>query len=204
MRAVIALAADVCTVAGSVIYVRATLKNTAHPELVSWGAWALLLAESTSAEVDGHSIPAAVYTWICAVACAAVFGLGLRRGTWAVTRLDICSIAAVLAGLVLLEVVHNPGATVAVNVLADVAAYLPTMRHAWQEPSREPWRAYLLFAAGAGFTLAISEVSWTGLAYPLYLFIADLVVVAFIFIRSSGDDAHVMDADPECEDAGAR
>lgn len=176
-------AGDVLTLVASVLYVVATLRDTARPEIVSWASWAALLTESTVAAFITGQYPSALYTGLCASACAVVTVLSLRRGTWAVSALDVASMAAVAAGLVLLLVVRSPGAVVLVSVAADFAAYLPTMRHAWDKPGEEPALTYLLFAVGAALTLAAETWTVTGIAYPLYLAAADTLVTVFIVGR---------------------
>jgi hypothetical protein len=175
--------ADLLTVIASVLYVRATVLDTAQPEIVSWAAWAALLAESTAAEITAWNPATALYTGICALACITVTVLSLRRGSWVPSRLDWFSMGAVGAGLILLLVVRSPVATVLVTVTADFAAYLPTMRHAWREPDQEPALVYALFGAGAGLTLYAASRTIVGAAYPFYLTAADTLVVAFIVIR---------------------
>jgi hypothetical protein len=174
---------DMLTVVASVLYVVATVRDTAVPQIVSWAAWGALLAESTIAEVDGWQLPTALYTGICGGACVVVTVLSLRRGTWVPTLLDKFSLAAVAAGLVLLLVVKSPAAVVLVTSAADLAAYLPTMKHAWQAPDDEPALPYLLFALGAGLTLYTADPTMVGVVYPFYLTAADTLVVAFIVLR---------------------
>lgn len=173
-------AGDLLTLVASVMYVVCTLRGTARPEVVSWGAWAALLAEVTFASFVTGQYPSALYTGICAAACGTVTVLSLRRGDWTVTWLDVLSLTAVTAGLVLLMVVRSPAATVIVAAAADLAAYLPTIRHAWDEPREEPWFVYLLFGAGATLTLAAAEITVTGVLYPLYLAVADFFVAVII------------------------
>lgn len=177
------LAGDFLTLVASVLYVVATVRDTARPEIVSWASWAALLTESTVAAFITGQYPSALYTGLCAAACAVVTVLSLRRGTWAVSALDVASMAAVAAGLVLLLVVRSPGAVVLVSVTADLAAYLPTMRHAWREPGEEPALTYLLFAMGAALTLAAESLVLTGIVYPLYLAVADSLMVVIIMGR---------------------
>jgi hypothetical protein len=183
MNVPVVAAGDLLTVIASVMYVVFTVRDTVRPEIVSWAAWAALLAESTVAEVSAWQLPAALYTGICAAACTVVTVLSLRRGTWVPSLLDWFSLGAVAAGCLLLVVVRSDQAVVVVTVLADLAAYLPTMKHAWTDPFEEPWQVYLLFGAGAAFTLYTADLSMVGAAYPFYLTAADLLVVAFIVFR---------------------
>lgn len=191
MNVPVVVSGDVLTVIASVLYVVFTVRDTARPEIVSWAAWAALLTESTVAEVGGWQLPSALYTGICAVACTVITVLSLRRGTWVPTLLDKFSLAAVAAGLVLLLAVRSDRAVVAVTVVADFAAYLPTMKHAWDEPYEEPWLVYLLFGAGAALTLYAADPTVVGAAYPFYLTTADLLVVVFIVFRRRQDRAEL-------------
>lgn len=183
MRPAEVIAGDLLTLVASVLYVVATLRGSARPEIVSWGSWAALLTESTIAAFITGQFPSALYTGLCAAACVVVTAVSLRRGNWAVSALDIGSMAAVAVGLVLLVVVRSMSATVLVSVVADFAAYLPTMQHAWDKPDEEPAWAYFFFTAGAAFTLSAETWMVTGVAYPLYLAGADALVTGFIVFR---------------------
>lgn len=188
----IVVLAGLLTIAASVLYVRATIMDTAQPEIVSWLAWAALLAESTVAEFRAMAIPAALYTGICGLACGLIAVLSLvRRGSWEPSRLDLFSLTAAAAGVILLVVVHSNRAVVAVTVLADLAAYLPTMVHAWQAPDEEPALVYALFGAGAALTLWSADRTLVAAAYPFYLTAADILVVLFIVYRRRQDRAEL-------------
>jgi hypothetical protein len=87
---------------------------------------------------------------------------------------------------------------VAVSVVTDFLAYLPTFRHAWLRPDEEPWIPYAMFGVAAGLVLAVADFRvMTGVIYPTYLFAADAAMVIMILASP-----HYHDARPAA--AGAR
>lgn len=183
MNRLLTVASGAVTLAAGGTYVRSAIRE-AEPQMVSWLAWtALLVIGACSSLADGQ-VPAAVYVLACAAMCAAVVVLVIRRGTWRPGPFGWACLAGATAGLVLLVFARAPSLAVAVTVAVDLIAYLPTIRHAWQEPGEEPWAAYALFAAGAALALAVADLHvFAAVAYPLYLLIADTGVAVVIVAR---------------------
>ena len=172
------------TLIASALYVRSALSGDARPQASSWSAWGALLIVGSAAALSAGQVPAGTYGLACAAACVTVAVLAVRGG-WQVTRSDAACLAAAAAGLVLLAIVHSPGWAVALAAGADLAAYVPTIAHAWRDPSGEPWSAYGLYAAGAALALAaVPSWSFTAVAYPAYLLAADAAVTVMIIARS--------------------
>lgn len=166
------------------LYVRSALSGDARPQAPSWAAWGALLIAGSAAALSAGQVPAGTYGLACAAACVTVAVLAVRGG-WQVTRTDAACLAAAAAGLALLAVVRSPGWAVALTAGADLAAYLPTLAHAWRDPRGEPWPAYALYAAGAALALAaVRSWSFTAAAYPAYLLAADAAVTVMILARS--------------------
>jgi hypothetical protein len=178
VSAALTLAAAAPAVAG---LMRGTIRNL---RVSSWGSWTAAQLVGGFSALAQHQYPAAVYVLFCAGECGLVAVLAWRTGDKRFSRLDAVCVALVTVGLVLLVVVRAPGPAVVLSVATDLAAYLPTIRHAWQSPREEPPWCYLLYGAGAAILLPVAD--WhvlTGVAYPLYLAVLDTAVAVTIWAR---------------------
>lgn len=179
------------TVIAALPYLLAILRDQASPRLASWGIWTAAQAVGTVAAVKAGQYPAACYVAACGAGCAAVVVLGWRAGGRDFGRQDaVCAILAsagvvLLAAAALLPRMIPLSLAVAVSVVTDFLAYVPTFAHGWRRPREEPWRVYTLYAAGALLALAVTlapgePAAPTGVIYPAYLLAADTAMVTLI------------------------
>lgn len=111
--------------------------------------------------------------------------LGLRFGDRKLERFDIiCQVGAVV-GLVLWLVFDSPAVAVLATVIIDLIGALPTLKHAWKKPHEET--ALTFFMAGlGGLCTSLAAGSWkiTAIAYPLYITLCNVALVAIILSRN--------------------
>lgn len=151
------------------------------PELVSWGIWAVLQAEGSVAALRAGNLPTGAYGLACAAGCAVVAGLGWRTRTWNGLSRGCAGVAA--GCLVLMIVVSDPELVIGLTVAADLAAFAPTIGHAWAYPGEESWLGYGFYGLGAWAGLAVAAVTMTGMTYLAYLTVADTMVPVMIVAR---------------------
>ena len=202
----------VLSMAGNVLIWRGTWRGKDKPVVASWAVWAALMGIGAAAAFQAGQMPAAVFGAVDAAGCAVVVPLALIRIPAAErdaparigqARLDVLILPAVLAGLMLLVTplttvgrtwISTPGPAVAVSVVTDALAYLPTVAHVWRHPGNEPWNVYGLFGVGAAAALAAvalqgQMLDLTAAAYPLYLTAANIGVAAMIVFRRAAAPA---------------
>lgn len=196
-----------------------------RPVAASWAEWAALTGTGAAAAWRAGQMPAAIYAACCAAGCAVVVPLALRiprderdePERIGQARLDVVLLPAAMAGLMLLVTpmttvghgwIRTSGPAVAVAVVTDLLAYLPTAAHAWRHPAAEPWRVYGLFGVAAAASLAAvalqgQMLDLTAAAYPLYLTAANLGVAAMIVARRPGQArAAQLPAEPYPDETG--
>lgn len=180
MRIAFILVSSGLTIAAAIPYILEIIKGSTKPRIVSWFTWTAILLIGTYASFSQHQIPAAVYTFICALGCLAVVILGFKFGDKQFEKLDIVSFIGVLAGLVVLIVYKNPTLAIFASISTDLVGTIPTLKHAWLHPEEETWSAYLLYAIGSGLTLWVANFHiLSAVAYPIYLFIVDITLTCF-------------------------
>lgn len=195
MKPALTIFGSALTAAAALPYILDILHGRARPRIASWGIWAVVQAVGAASGFAAWQLPGACYTLFCAVGCAAVVFLGWRHGSRDFGRLDAVCVTLAAEGVALLAVAAAVPTlvpmswAVAVSVATDFLAYLPTFRHAWLNPSEEPWLPYALFGAAAAMVLAAADFRiLAGVIYPMYLLAADGVMVVMIL------------ASPHCRD----
>ncbi len=179
----VALAASgAITLWAAVPYIRDTALRRTRPRLSSWGLWAVAMgtggmAGITSGQVSGW------FVLLCAAECAAVAVLGWVRGSREFGWLDGACTAVALAAVVLLAGPRDPGQAAALSVAADLAAYTPTIRHAWRAPAEETWTTFAWFGLASAVVLAVSPLGFLSSAYTAYLAVFDTSVAVLILAR---------------------
>ena len=157
---ILVIVSAVLSTAGNVLLWRDTWRRVARPVVASWAEWAALMAIGAAASWQAGQVPAAVYGAFCAAGCAVVVPVALIRipagqrdepARIGRARVDVVLLPLALAGMMLLVTpltsvgrtwVHSQEPAVAVAVVTDAVAYLPTALHAWREPGNEPWNVY--------------------------------------------------------------
>jgi hypothetical protein len=190
------VASSALTAAAALPYILDIVRGRARPRVASWGIWTVVQAVGTVSAFGARQLPGACYTLFCAAGCAAVVVLGWRYGSRDFGPLDAVCVALAAEGVALLAVAAAlprlvpMSWAVAVSVVTDFLAYLPTFRHAWLRPEEEPWLPYGLFGVAAALVLWVADYRiLAGVIYPMYLFAADAAMVIMILVSPHGRDA---------------
>jgi len=173
--------ANACTLYAVVPYIRETARGNTKPRVASWFGWAALTAVGAVAAFQQHQLPAAIFLTFCTVQNFSVVVLGLKHGNRNLSSLDLIAIGGALAGGLVLFFLNSPVLGTWVAIIADCIVLLPTLKHTWQQPGEETASTYFFEGLGAIFTLAVAGgFAFTAIAYPLYLLIADEILVILI------------------------
>jgi len=178
---IIVIIANSLTVFAAVPYLRETAQGKTKPRVASWFGWGALTAVGAAAAYQQHQWPAAVFLTFCALQNFSIVVLGLKRGNRKLAGLDLTAIGGALIGGMVLFFLKSPVLGTWVAITADFIVLLPTLKHTWQQPGEETASTYLLEALAAILTLTVAGgIAFTAIAYPLYLLIADEVIVVLI------------------------
>jgi hypothetical protein len=168
---------------GAIPYLRAVLRGVVRPRLVSWGVWVILLILITISAVRAGETTSAILSGVSAVECLLVVIVGWRMGSRTLGGLDVLAVAGALIGLFCLIFTHDPLLAMAVTVAIDGIAYLPTLKHAWEDPEEESLLSFAISTAGNGLCLAsalLGGAAVVGLVYPVYSVIVGSIMVGLL------------------------
>jgi uncharacterized protein with PQ loop repeat len=163
--------AVVLTFAAYVPYYRDILKGKTRPHIYSWSLWGLLTILLVALQIKGGAGPA---TWVTAAAgllCVGVVVLSLKNGKRDITTSD--TIVAILSLLAIgfWIIADQPIISMILAILADLLAFIPTIRKSYHDPHSETLSLYITNALR--FVLALFAVEH-------YTYLSSSWIVAWI------------------------
>lgn len=184
MQTTLLVLSAVFTLAEALPYSLDIIRRKTKPRIVSWFNWSLLTGIATAAALADKQYPSAVLTAVATLETAGVVILGLKYGERKFERFDvICQISAII-GLILWIVFNSPLVAIFATVLIDFLAGLPTYKHAWQKPDEETTSSFVFAALGGAFALAaVHDPHLSGLIYPIYIVLANVVLVTELLLH---------------------
>jgi hypothetical protein len=169
-------------IVGVASYMVAMFKGDAQPNRVSWFLWALGPLVAFSAELNYHIGLVALMTFTVGFGPLLIFlGSFISRGAkWKLTRLDVTCGALSLGGLMLWQLTGEGYLAIALSIVSDLLAWIPTFVKSFQQPETENWHYFFFDATSAALALlAIDRWTFANWAWPVWIFAscASLVVV---------------------------
>ena len=171
--------------AGSLPYIRAIMRGTARPKLVSWFVWMVLAGIMTVSAYNADQRASMLLSLSAFVSCAIVVALGWRQGKVELTKIDIVCLSGAVAGIGSLIVLRDPFIALAISVGVDMIAYVPTLIHGWYSPDEESLACFAFAVLAAGISLGVAlyvHASLTGLMYPVYALVFNGIMTAILLI----------------------
>jgi len=189
MHTAFAIAGAAVNFAACVSYVRAILKGEATPNRVAWSLWALVPLIAGAAQLRaGVGFSTLVVLSVGAGPACVVLASFLRgTGAWQLGLFDYLCGACALAALALWAVTGEPVTAIALSILGDFAAALPTLRKAWLAPATENRSAYLIAFIGMVLGIfSVREATFAAYAFNAYLVAASSTFVLILYWPRKG------------------
>jgi len=165
-------------------YIRDVLRGSTRPHRGSWAIWCVLsVIVLASQRADGGR-------WSLVMVIAQLVGgvtillLAADRGVGGTSRIDLGLGAIAAAGLIGWYLAGDPTVATLCVVLADCIAVIMMLPKTYAHPYSETRSSFVFSAASGVFAmLAVGSLEFGLLLYPVYLTVADAVVVALITYR---------------------
>ncbi|HLD18334.1 MAG TPA: hypothetical protein VJB99_04720 [Patescibacteria group bacterium] len=164
-------------------YVRDILRRRSRPERASWFIWTVLgfiAFFSQLAKGATHSL------WLTAgqtIAVLVVVVLSIKYGVGGFTKRDIRALITAGVGLLLWYFTNEATYALFIVIVIDSIGSLLTFIKSYQKPESETLSTWFMSGTSGVFgVLAVGSMSPTLLAYPLYIVIANYLIVAAILL----------------------
>jgi len=180
---VLGVLAGVVSVAGTIPYVRDTLRGTTRPHPGTWLIWsALAIVACLSQRADGASW-SIVMAAAQAVLTSTIFLLSTRRGEGGLSPVDVLMLALAGGGVIGWVVADEPVIAIACVVAADLIG-VAMMPKIYRDPGSETLATFALASlSGALAAGAVGAPHPALLLYPIYYCLADGATAVLIYRR---------------------
>jgi hypothetical protein len=148
-------------------YYRDILRGKTHPHIYSWALWALLGILIVAGQIKGGAGPATFVTAAASLLCIGVVILSLKHGKRDITTSDTIVAILALVAIGFWLIANRPITSVILAVVADVLAFIPTVRKSWHKPQSETLSLYVTNVLR--FTLALLAVKQYTILSSLWL-----------------------------------
>lgn len=183
MLEIIGITSGLIMMGASVPYAIDILKKKTKPERASWLIWTIL---GTIAFFSQMAEGATYSLWMNGLdtfAVVAIFILSLRYGSGGLVKRDI--VALILAGIGLVLWYFTKEASIALFIVLaiDLTGSILTTIKSYDDPGSETLISWILFGfAGLLSAISVGSFNFILLIYPLYICLANWVVVAAILL----------------------
>ena len=168
---------------GGIPYLKDIQKGDAHPHVLSWLGWAFITALGAFAMLAEGSQWAVAILFANTALCLGIAGYSIfkRVGIWSTTIYDYIFFGLGLLGIVLWQTLHLPVLALICAIVADFCFGLPTIIKTYKDPSSETYFVWLTaMISGLLSLFAVRSFAFSEVAYPLYLFIFDTIVLSLV------------------------
>ncbi|TAL14361.1 hypothetical protein EPN95_03095 [Patescibacteria group bacterium] len=143
IKQVVSIIAVALTFIAYIPYYRDIVRGKTHPHIYSWALWGLLTVLIVALQIKGG---AGAATWVTAAAgllCFGVIALGLKYGKRDITRSDTVVAILALIAIAFWLIANQPVVSIILAVIADLLAFIPTVRKSWHKPHTETLSLYI-------------------------------------------------------------
>lgn len=184
IKPIFGVVSALAVLAGFIPYFLDIRREKAHPHILSWTGWGFVTAVGSVAMISEG------FTWGVPIVAAnsvlcfsvALYSVAKKAGVWKTGVYDYLFFLLGIIGIILWQIYDNPDIAISFAILADLSFGIPTIIKVWKDPKSETLFPWIFFAlAGITGLVAVSYVSYTEVAYPLYLAVFDSSVALLIF-----------------------
>lgn len=184
LKSAVSVIAIVLSILAYIPYYRDIIRGKTHPHIYSWSLWCLLTILIFALSLKGGAGSAAYVTATVGLLCIGVIFLGLKHGKRDITWSDKAVSVLALLAIVFWLIVDQPVVSIILAVLADLLAFIPTVRKSWNKPYTETLSMYVTNTLRFGLVLfAVKEYTILSALWPITWIIGNGLFSAMLFMR---------------------
>lgn len=184
MKEIIGIVATILTFVAYIPYYRDILKGKTHPHIYSWSLWGLLTVLLVALQVRGGAGPA---TWVTASAgllCLGVVFLSLKNGKKDITKSDTAVAILSLLSIGFWLIADQPIISMILIIVADLLAFIPTVRKSYHQPYSETLSLYVTNAIRFGLAFfAIENYTFLSASWIVAWAIGNALLSVMLVVR---------------------
>lgn len=171
---------------GGSTYAVSTYRGRTKPNRVSWFVWSLAAFVAFSAQISQHVGLRSLTTFMVGFGPLVVFLVSFvnKESYWKVTRFDLWCGAFSISALVLWRITGIGNVAIALSILADVLATVPTLRKGFANPGTEHPLPFLTGCISAGITLlTLNRWSFSNGGFALYILLISATLFVLVYFK---------------------
>ena len=164
-------------------YIYDILKGNTRPERASWFIWTALGSIAFFSQLEKGATNSLWMVGTSTLCVLAVSLLSLKLGTGGFTKRDKVSLLIAAFGILLWFFTKEAAFALFITIFVDsIGSFLTTVK-SYEDPESETISTWILASISGIFAaLSVGEWSFILLIYPLYIFLANALVVTAILL----------------------
>lgn len=184
MKEALSIFAVILTFVAYIPYYRDILKGKTHPHIYTWSLWGLLTVLIVALQFIGGAGPSVWITAAAGVMCLGVIVLGFKNGKRYITKMDTVIAILALAAIIAWLIIDQPVISLWLVIIADLLAFIPTIRKAWKSPYTETLSLYVTNAIRFIIALfALETFTFLSAGWIIAWILGNVVFVAIVMAR---------------------
>lgn len=185
MENIFGMTAGIVGILGAIAYIRDTYYRKTKPHRFAWFIFLLISVISFTSQYALGAKASLFYAGWFVFNNIIIFGLSLRRngGYGGATPINILGLILALGSIILWKIFASPFAALISVLIAEIIGALMIVFKSYKHPQTETVAMWALGIVGAALMgLSVGKFDLALLAFPAYLFIANIAIVLAIFI----------------------
>ncbi len=167
MKDAIGVVAAVLVFAAYVPYIRDILRGKTHPHIYSWLLWGILTIAIFGIQISHHAGPGSFVTIAAGIMSFVVLGLSFKKGKRNIVFADKVVFVLTMLTMIFWLLAKQPLLAILLACLADLLAFIPTVRKSWHQPFTETLSLYELNSVRFGLAIiALSQYTLITVIWP--------------------------------------
>jgi hypothetical protein len=184
MKEIISFVAVILTFIAYIPYYRDIIRGKTHPHIYSWTLWGILTILIVALQLKGGAGASAYVTASAGLLCIGVIALGLKHGKRDITAFDTFVAILSLVAMGFWLIADQPIVSIILVVVADLLAFVPTVRKSWHKPHSETLSLYatntLRFALAL---IAVEHFNLLAALWPAAWVVANGLFAVMLVVR---------------------
>lgn len=164
-------------------YIYDIVKGKTKPERASWLIWTSLGLIAFFSQLAKGATNSLWMVGASVVGAITITSLSIKRGGSSFSKLDKASLVTAFVGIILWFLTREAAIALFITIFVNaIGSFLTTVK-AYRKPESETLLTWILATAGGLFCIfSVGQPNFILLVYPVYVFIANLLVALAIII----------------------
>lgn len=191
MRLAIGIISAIINIIGYFPYIKDILKGKVKPHRITWGIWTLLTSIIAVNQVLNKGGYSSLFFISTSFLVLTTFILSIKYGHGGAAKLDIFCLFSALLLLAYWVTLQETRISTLIAISIDVLAFIPTLLKTYKLPDTESYLQWMLAGLGGFLSLlAVPKLDWILIIYPLYIIVANYLIVSIKYFREKFIAAH--------------